>query len=44
MYVCLLASLSSLALRIERDPFPSFGELTVKLRRPSDHSLRVPQG
>ena len=31
------------ALRIDRGPFPSFKESTVKLQRPSDQALRVLQ-
>jgi hypothetical protein len=44
IYVCLLVLIRlRFALRLDRDLFPRFEEWTIKLRRPSDQALRVPQ-
>jgi hypothetical protein len=42
VYVCLFVPVCiHCASRIDRDPFPSFEESKVKLRRPSDQVLQV---
>jgi hypothetical protein len=42
VYVCLLVPVRIRCMsRIECDPFSSFEESTLKLRRPRDQSLRV---
>jgi hypothetical protein len=43
IYVCLLVPLC-LRFALRRASFPSFGESTIKLRRPNDQALRVLQG
>jgi hypothetical protein len=44
VYVCLLVPVRlHLALRLDRDSFPSLEESTIKRRRPSDQALGVPQ-
>jgi hypothetical protein len=45
IYVCLLVSVHlRFALRLEHDPFPSFGEPMIKPWRPSEQAPRVLQG
>jgi hypothetical protein len=44
VYVCLLVPVRlHFTLRIDRDPFPSFEESKIKLRRPTGQVLRVLQ-